>query len=91
MKMLRITRSKKEIKQPNIMELKQSIRNNLFIMNWMWVILLISLAEILLVRTMEYKILWAIMSVFIFAFISSLHTSQKQDRIIIELKKLKGE
>lgn len=70
-------------------QLKNQINNNLTIMNWMWLILLITLSGVIIVKDNSIQIFCGIASVFILSFISSLHNSQKQNMIILEIRSLK--
>ena len=67
-------------------QLKAQINNNLTIMNWMWFILLMTLYITLVVEEWQMRGFWIIISLFILTFITSLHTSQKQNKILLEIR-----
>lgn len=66
--------------------LKQN-KDNLLIVNWIYVLMLFALIYTAFVKNWEIKIFWGVVSVFMLVFISSLNNSIKQNRIIILLLK----
>jgi len=72
-------------------QLKNQINNNLTIMSWMWLVLLITLSGAMIVKETNIQLFCGIASVLILSFISTLHNSQKQNRIILEIRSLQSD
>lgn len=84
MKLKNLFRSR-EIKtyQESETQLLKQNKDNVYIMQWMWVIFLIALSQAIFNKVIQIQTFWMVISSFIFMFIHSLKVSVKQNRIII--------
>ena len=63
-------------------KIKERIKNTNFVMRWMLVVTLVTFGKFLLSREM----IWALLAIIVFQFLTSLNSAQKQDRLILEIR-----
>lgn len=77
---------KGDVKKVDNETLERQINNNLTVMQWMYLVMLMLLSAILITDDWLKKTFFAVLAVFILTFINSLHLSQKMNRIILEMR-----
>jgi len=77
---------KGDVVQKDNATLERQINNNLTVMHWMGLVMLMTLSAVLVMKDWQTKIFFATVSVLILVFINSLHLSQRMDRIVLEIR-----
>lgn len=72
-----------EVYKESEVQLQKQNKDNQFVAQWMWVMFLISLSQVLFQKVIQIRTFWMAVSVLIFLFIHSLRVSIKQNRIML--------